>query len=115
MGVSEANRQAKIYTVLDSEQLHGEAFAAAVLPDSTNAASSQLDSSQSLVLFCIFSVGFHFLLVPRVFILFIFSNSGVSPSGFVRSVTMAVPIDYLTSRLYKKADLNQKKPGTIGE
>lgn len=94
-----ANRQAKVYTVmLKSEQLYEEAFAAAVLPDSTNAASSSMVSRSlyfPLVLFCVFfclstvsSSQFSLFPCPAVFILFYFVvNSGVSPSGFVRSST----------------------------
>lgn len=47
-----ANRQAKVYTVmLESEQLYEEAFAAAVLPDSTNAASSSILRSLQVSLY----------------------------------------------------------------
>lgn len=133
-----ANRQAKVYTaMLESEQLYEEAFAAAVLPDSTNAASSPtLPSLQAsllpLALCCIFFcaplpflllLGFLYFLVPLFLSYFILSNSGVSPPGFVHSATMAVTIDYLSPGCTKKHSLERPEPemgsggypGTIGE
>lgn len=93
-----------------------------VLPDSTNAASSQLDSSQSLsvspsfvlyLFLCLSTSSVFSISLSCVFLsYFILLNSGVSPSGFVRSVTMAGPIDYLARPEPTK---RRWDPGTISE
>lgn len=106
-----ANRQAKVYTVmLESEQLYEEAFAAAVLPDSTNAASSPIPPGLPLfplVLFCVFlcvCLPSQFSLFPcfAVFTLFYFVEFRCFPVGF-RPLQQWQYRLITSPRLYEKA------------